>query len=160
MRYEIKWPLGRLMEMLPYACGGVLLAKSQILKKYQNHILFLFFIILLLLFMRNHPFSSPQGFGYQGINLFINTILIFSLFYLGNLEKLSSQIKRIILNSSEYSLGIYCIHYIILNITRESDITLFPTSSFTRGVIIYLISLYISFIISKIPSKFALNLVK
>lgn len=157
---ESKWSLGRLIEMLPYACGGILLAESNILQKYTGNILFFFFITLLLLFFNSHGFSRPQGFIYQDISTFIHSLLIFPIFYLANLEKLNTVLKRSILYLSEYSLGIYCIHFIILNIANKSDITLFSNTSVMRGILIYLLSLYISILIGKIPSKMALSLVK
>lgn len=160
MPYEAKWTLGRLMEMLPYACGGILLADSQLLKKYSGNILFIFFITLLILFFKSHLFPNPEGFLYQGLSQFINTLLVFSLFYLGNLEELSPKIKRIILSISEYSLGIYCIHYIILLISYQSALTIFHAPSAMKGILIYFISLSIAVIIGKIPSKWVSALVK
>lgn len=160
MPYEAKWPLGRLMEMLPYACCGLLLAESYILKKYTGNVLFIFFISVLLLFFKSHSLLLSKGFGYQGLSQFINALLIFSLFYLGNLEKLNIRLKRIILYLSNYSFGIYCIHYIIVIIGRNSDITLFAPRSNMRALLIYFLSLLISILISKIPSKWASSLVK
>lgn len=160
LRSEVKWPVGRLLEMLPYACGGMLLASSGILNKYYNTVTFVFIIAILILFVRVHPISSPQGFFYQGFNLFINTLLIFSIFFTTNIENLNPHLKRIILYISEYSLGIYCIHYILLILAAQSSITIFNTHSFIKGLTIYFISLYLSIIIGKIPSKWTRSLVK
>lgn len=158
LRFEIKWPLGRIIEMIPYACAGTLLASSGILKKIHSNILAMFTICILLLFFKTHSIPTPTGFYNQGIQMFINTILVFPLFYLANFEKLNTDIKKFILYISNYSLGIYCIHHIIILIYE--NITNYSGTSFIRGSTIYILSLFFSILISKIPFKWAASLVR
>ena len=108
-RYEVKWPLGRLLEMLPYTCAGGLLAHSKVFEKEHGNTLLIFAIFMLYLILGNYRsmIALKHGFMYQGAPLFLHTILIFAFFHLVLLEKSDVKYIKAIEFLSKYSLGVF-----------------------------------------------------
>lgn len=79
--YEVQYPLGRFVEMIPYATMGIMLwLLSQKIKKRV-----MFFIcgsVGLLFYLLYKPKYYAPGFGYSGLMLMIGSISLIMIFLL------------------------------------------------------------------------------
>lgn len=111
-RDEIRYPLGRLCECLPYAILGLILGLFNIpgIMAKQRWI----WIPLLLVLVIPIPLLSDphHSFGDSGWTRIQASIVFPCLFFLLPTSLLPEWIKTGITNLSQYTTGIYCIHYI------------------------------------------------
>lgn len=162
MRYEMKWSLGRITEMISYASIGIIISRKNILNKVKNDWIKVILIVspLILILLNFEIFINPNGFGYQGIYRIILAISVVILFYIIPFEKMHESICNIIVKSSKYAMGIFCMHYIVGKILNYIYLKMqFNINTFVECIIIYAICIIISFLISKIPAKFCKKLV-
>lgn len=151
--------------MIPYFSLGIFIGHTQIysfLKK-NWEIPSLFSFVGLLFFLNFDVFFSSGigSFAYAGFKLFVLTFLIVTLFYIFPFEKLPQSIKECISKISKFSLGIYCVHWGVGQVGNQiKGSSNFTVSSKFYVLLIYLISLLISFLISSIPFKFCKGLVE
>lgn len=112
LRGEIRYPLGRLIEMIPYAMCGLILFESNILNRINNKLILVGSIIYLLAFSIKHItfYFQPQGYNYQGITLFCGALAAFLIFKNLPCDVLTNRIKRIVSVISGCTLGVYCMH--------------------------------------------------
>jgi peptidoglycan/LPS O-acetylase OafA/YrhL len=120
MSEAIKKSYGRFTELIKYASLGLIfgLLEKQNKKKIIIFGLAGFSLISLIAF--NLP--QPYGFHYSGIELFLGTILTFSLINLISQDNLKFEINKIISIFGSYTLGIYLFHYVLL----EAILRIFP----------------------------------
>lgn len=168
---EVRPAVGRLLEMMPYMCIGLLISRSGLLEKAKEHWLgvaiiagIMYFISKRLMFFTSPMTSSEMeeaivaGFAYEGLYKLYKAILLVVIFYVVPLNKLSKWIKAPILFLSDYSVGIYCMHRLVGRVLNDAKNGLFlklgwPTYSFLGVFINFGICLLLSFAISKIPGK-------
>lgn len=157
-QYEICYPLGRLAEVFPYACIGMIVSASGCLKKLKSFRLYTFVICILSLLVvaYGNLFTRPEkGFAYGGTYMIVYATLVFVLFYMIPFDKSPILIKKGLRTISKYSLGIYCIHlgvgYIWNNVF--CDYFGWKQDIFVGCIAIFLISLLFAWLISKIPFK-------
>lgn len=112
LRPEIRYPLGRLVKMIPYASTGVLLCHSGIINHCKNHRKTTIIVCLALLCVqRKIAFDSfPYTFGYGGLSLYISTLAIFMTFLVLPFNFLDNTIKKSLVVVSTYTFGVYCMH--------------------------------------------------
>ena len=82
MCYEMKFTLGRMCEMIPYAVLGIVCGKVNIVKqmeRYRTWIIIILNLIIIICFNVD-VFVLPMGFGYQGIENIILSLSIVALF--------------------------------------------------------------------------------
>ncbi len=172
LRYEMCDTLGRIVEMIPYAIIGLVIGlkvnnltafvdKSRIIKIAVVFTIFIVFYLLISV-LRGH--YSAAGFYYQGIKLItISSLVFFFVYKFVNIERYFPFFKGPIRFLAKYSLGVYCLHFAVgkywnlfLDVVQKSELkyTIFDC------IVIYLICLVLSYVISKIPSKFARMLVE
>lgn len=98
--------------------------------------------------IRNGRFYTPLTW-YRSIFIVLSAISVFILIII-NEEKIKN---KLILKLSKHSFGIYLIHMLVFNILKTTGIMTIPTvvSIPLVTAIVYMISLAISFVISKIP---------
>lgn len=145
---------GRICEMFPMACLGILYAicrNKHFVWKYR----FVFYGIFVLSFLLSYRFYLyvPNGFMYQGIPVMVASTALCVAFV--ELPGVNSLIGTFINQLSKYTLGIYCVHILIgnwvkdildiLNITFHLQI-IFP-------VLIWIVSIIVSVLLSFIPIK-------
>lgn len=162
--YEKRYPLGRLAEVFPLACAGLLLAHSNILEKMKRHRVYVVFlcIVTMLMIAYGNIFTSLEGFGYAGIYLVVYSTLAFICFYEFPFECMGNGIKAVLRFLSKYSLGVYCLHMgvghcwnrIVCAVTGWRGYTLMGCMA------IFAICLFVSWLISRIPVKYAKQLVE
>jgi len=121
LRYELCYPLGRLIEMAPYAFAGYLLSHVS-LKKSNSYLWGCLLFITLILIHYNSELASVipvrHTFGYSGLLLFIEVILIVVLsLSIPSFLKIKKEnfVSRFICNIAKYSFGIYILHTFIGN---------------------------------------------
>lgn len=165
---EVFPPVGRLMEMIPYMCIGLLMSRYGWLEKAKEHWLGVAIItgVMYLMCKRLMFFTEPTtynemeevitaGFAYQGLYKLVKAVILVVLFYVVPFHRLSGWIKSAILFVSNYSVGIYCMHRLI---GRALNAKIFPalgwaTYSFSGCLINFGICLLLAFAISKLPGK-------
>ena len=152
---EIKFSLGRLIEMIPPSVTGFLLASFQviiILKKYRYRTIFV--CVYIVYFLVNFRiFIFIPGFWNQGLRLYFVSICIFIIFSMFPSEKIKNErIINIIRQIANHTAGIYYIHIPVYRYTREY-IMFIHINSIKGCAIIYLISYLICFVGNKIFGK-------
>lgn len=109
--YEIKYPVGRFVEMLPIASFGFILASKNILEKMKKHkiIVALSCIVLIALIYKYNVFSELDGYGYQGIKQIVVAFAVLCLFYVMPFDLIENtkKLKKVVAFISNYTLGIY-----------------------------------------------------
>ena len=159
LRSEIKYPLGRLIEMVPYAFGGVLLARSEVVEKVcagkLGRLIELMFAtagfgVLFVLKRRTLWLNAPEGFNYQGIYLWGLSFALFVGAYVFPFGKIPKGLKDAIKFISGYTLGIYCIHVCIgRTINFCLDKLGIIKDSFIECIVIFLVCFIICWFLSK-----------
>ncbi|MCQ2181894.1 MAG: acyltransferase [Bacteroidales bacterium] len=154
--YEYRYPLGRLVEMCPYAFGGYICHKlySEGKIKYGK----LLAIPLVVLIHYNYAFpwlDAGPSFGYAGVRYFIEAVM--TLFVFLDIEPILSKsnvLKKITGSLAPITFGVYIIHYfvglIVLYIRNQYFANLNDICVCLATVII---AFLICFGIVKIPSK-------
>ncbi|MBQ6334428.1 MAG: acyltransferase [Erysipelotrichaceae bacterium] len=153
MIFELKYPLGRIIEMIPFATIGFSLRYFDVfekLKKYRWIVMVLCVALFLLGF--HIPWPELKDFGFAGFAKPYLALCIVTFAFLTPLEKLSLPIKKAIIKISDYSLGIYCIHRLI-NTLLKVFIPSISLQSFERCVLLYIICYFICFLIDLLPDK-------
>lgn len=164
LRFELKYPLGRISEMIPYASIGFFVAYYDVynrLKKNRLLFIFLFGLAILLLFKYRFIIPSSSGFGYSHNNNLLHVFFIIGFAYLLPFDWISDKIKLIIQYITKFTLGIYCIHRLIAFVVNKTlymyEINI---NNFTLCIIIYIISFSTSFIIYKLSPRYFKQLVE
>lgn len=172
LRFEVCYTLGRISEMFPYAVIGLAIGAKENnlffegvekLRKLNIVIVFIFLFVCYILISLKRGGFLAEGFDYHGIKLILLSTFIFLFVY-----------KFVIVNKfipfwgtirwlAKYTLGIYCLHiaigkywYILLDFIGKSE----AKGTIFGCVIIYLLSLVLSYGISKIPTNYARSLVE
>ena len=151
--YCTKYPLGRFIEIIPFCISGYIIGSLYImkyLKKYRIKTLHTL-ILIIFSFIKYNIFIAIEGFQYQGIKLFIISIIIFIIFALNPFEKITNY-KNIILILTNYTSGIYYLHLPIWNYLSYYMILL-RKKTYSTSIIIYIICYFISFIGIRIFGK-------
>ena len=172
LRYEMCYTLGRIVEMIPYAIIGLVIGlkvnnltsfvdKSRIIKITVVFTIFIVFYLLISV-LRGH--YSAAGFSYQGTKLItISSLVFFFVYKFINIERYFPFFKGPIRFLAKYSLGVYCLHFavgkywnIFSDVVKKSELK----NTIFGCIVIYLVCLVLSYVISKIPSKYARMLVE
>ena len=158
LRPELSYPLGRLVELFPFAALGFLLHYFGIFDKLRKHRIGVLLLCLpLLLLPYIYRFPRTEGFGYSGLMVMYMPTVITIFICMLPLNELPIGYKKIAVIISSYTLGIYCSHRLIATILA----TLFPDflfSSFFGCIIIQLVSYFVCFLISFSPNRYIRNL--
>lgn len=160
--YEIKYPLGRVVEMLPYACLRTWLSEYKVFEKVKLNMKVIQIVLILfcILSMVCDLIYKPMGFGYQGMRWIAFSLFLVVNFYILPFDKINMKITKMIAFISRYSLGIYCMHFII----GQSVNSIFAKIGWKTGtigecILIYLICLISAMGIAKIPLKWCKDVV-
>ncbi len=114
-RFEIKYPSGRFMEMLPLAVIGFMITRDGVLEKIRGRKYLAVNISVFIIFIVNkyNIFTDITGYGYSGIkNILVATAFII-LFYFLPLDRLSARYQKILIKLTRYTMGIYCMHQLV-----------------------------------------------
>lgn len=158
LRYELKWPLGRICEMFPYAILGTIFNYFKIYNFLESRKkMSIITTGILIVFVWNNSFiSNPaESFIYAGIRYIVITVLIVTFFWLFPFDKfLNRKLTNLIHNLSKYSLGIYCIHLLVGYIVNELNAKYnIVGGTLRKCILIYIVSMILSYIITLIPNE-------
>lgn len=160
--FEARYPLGRILEMLPYAGLGFFLSVNDVPKrlvKYRLPALIGGFILgWVFLYL---PLPEAPGFGYQGLPFVLSVCCFFLAFLLLPLENISDGAKDVIRNVSDYTLGIYCVHRLVATFLFHAlKLVGITGRTFLLCLLLYVCSYFVSFLLAKLPWKWSRLLVK
>ena len=112
---NISMPLGNLAETFTVAIFAFSLSEINIFQIFlKNRKKSLFFSILFLYLISNYKIFSPlYGFSSAGLKQNIISFLLFNIFYLIDLESINSTILGLIQQTTKFTQGIYCLHFLI-----------------------------------------------
>lgn len=161
--YELKYPLGRFFEMIPYAVVGNALAYWNFFERIRKFkwISFTVAIFVTLLSVLLIPDEAVLSFGDHGIKgLFIACGMVAAA-YVIPIERIPAKVHSFIEFVSRYTLGIYCGHRFV---GKFFEIALkrfgIKTETFLICVCLYVVCFMIMFVISKLPFKLTKQLVE
>ncbi len=154
-RIDCSW--GRIIELIPYSCIGILLSMSISRKKVgisKRISVQLVLILIILLSFKENSSAIISGFGYGGIQHLLISVLVFSLFE--KLDIKSELLKRIVRRVSRYSFGVYCIHWTLGKYLEifVGEINSSLCGSFYACLLIYFASLGLCHILYSLWPKF------
>ncbi len=158
LSYEVRYTYGRVAEMAPYACIGMALSHHKIEQKISNSRFGKIACVCILLFLfRFSVFYMPElNFGYGGLYFICIASALVLFFMVLPINRLPIKVLGMIKWFARYTPGIFCIHYGIGNLLKRNG----QTGNFIQCVIIWIISVIIAFLISKIPLKICKGLVE
>ncbi|SDB62972.1 acyltransferase [Butyrivibrio sp. INlla16] len=163
LRFELRYPIGRVIEMVPFAIIGSLAAYvvDNNLVNIKRYSLLAIVVICLIYMLRNDIGINPQySFGYAGGEKLIVATALFILFSSADslIMKGGSIVKGIVYNISKYTLGIYSMHIIVNKILCAAKLKFkFPLEKRTIvwSLLVYVTCYAISWISCKIiPDKY------
>ncbi|MDO4197504.1 MAG: acyltransferase [Erysipelotrichaceae bacterium] len=159
MIFELKYPLGRLAEMIPYATLGFLLKYFDILDTLKKH-RYISIIVATILFIAGFIIKWPtfSDFGYGGFTKLYLCIFPVIIAYLFPFEYLTKGIKEILLKLCENTLGIYCMHILVAKLIKVF-LPVIYSETFIGCIIIYVVSYLISCIIKALFTRSAHNFI-
>ncbi len=149
--YGAKYPLGRIAEMIPYASIGIILGEYKGIILKRSSVIVLACVVLGVITILLPDFLKNE-FGYSGAKKLLFSIMLFLIFHVIGENDFNKGAKNCISLLSRFSLGVYCCHYLVGNVIRTL-IEKVGVNSILVCFVVLLLSLFISFIISKIPIK-------
>lgn len=149
--------VGNLIETLPIAIFSISLASIKFHDILSNNRKKCFvFSFLFLNFLSNYQvFEYLRGFSSTGIKHIFSSLFLFSFFYLIPLEILHLKLLLFIKQLTQYTQGIYCLHFIFQYYMR---LKFEKKGSFVGCIVLYIISYLTSCIGYNICSKSKLKL--
>ena len=152
---NIAYSVGEIMEVMPSALSGLLIYSLNIMKiiKYNYKKAIYFSFMALYIIYNYNIFSSFKQICFGGIIIDICSILVFIIFYLIPFNAIKSE-KCInnIYNITNYTQGIYSLHYIIKQVFY-SKVNIIRHGKLSGCFIIFGISYCLSFIGEKLTKK-------
>jgi len=164
--FGLRIPAGRLLEMLPYACLGLLIAAARpsfgSLDRRKRMGLSVFFLALFAFFKTTPVFLDAPGFSYSGLGRMAMAVSALGFFYFLPLEGLPRLIGTSIAYVSRYALGIYMVHNVLGFLLHG---TVFRRLGLTQHtllttLIVFVVSWFLCWLIGRVPCKWTRALVE
>lgn len=153
LEFELKYPLGRILEMIPFAVIGFSLKYFDILEKLKKYRYLIMPLCLIVAFIGfNIPWPTYDDFGFSGFAKPYLALCIVPFAFMCPFEYLPLVLKKFILKITDYSLGIYCIHRLI-NMLLTVFFPNISLLSFERCIMLYIICYIACQLIDLIPNK-------
>lgn len=145
--FETKYPLGRTVEMIPYATSGILLAAASGKHKVTVPVV-VTSTACLVCYLLFPEFLLFKGFGYSGImKLAASASLILIALYFDSFS-IPDRWKPFIRIISAHTLGIYCMHYDLGYLISKPNLI---GNSFLLCIVIYIACYLTAMIMAKVP---------
>ena len=97
LRIELRYPIGRFAEMLPYASLGLLFADKNILERLKKHPCYVaIFACVMLIVSFSGIIPTPPGFNYTGLNPILCALAIVMIVNLIPFDKACAGVKNFI----------------------------------------------------------------
>ena len=156
LRFELKYPLGRICEVMPFAIAGFVTSYMELNKWMKANKIRRFLSIVFLCVLCQVAYKLfvylPKGFGYAGIQKTIVAFGMVMIAVLLPLDELPQSIKMIANSISKYTMAVYCMH----NLIGRFMISIFQkvgleSGTFFMCVVVYIVCYMIAFWGSKVP---------
>ena len=160
--FELKYPMGRFFEMLPLAIVGYFISSFGVLEKEKKHriITILVTVITLIVIETVDVIIPIDGFGYQGLEKNLVAICFVTIFYLIPFMDIPDKIKCILILLSRYTMGIYCMHFMVGRIMKIIYGKMgLRSETFTFCVFIWIACYLFSYLLSLIPGNYMKRIV-
>lgn len=109
---EVKYPIGRIAEMIPLAAIGITLSNQKLMNLLcKNKILSTIIIMEIVVLSRFAVVEMEFSFAYGGLKIMAGALLIFLLVMFLPLDELPAVCKKSIQFLSRYSFGVFCMHF-------------------------------------------------
>ena len=155
LEFELKYPLGRIAEMIPFAFIGFSIRYFNLYEKLKKFRYIVMPLCIVLFFAGYYiPWPEVKDFGFSGFAKPYLALCIVTFAYLVPLENLNLPLKKAIVKITDYSLGIYCIHRLI-NTLLLVFVPSFQPQSFERCIVLYIVCYFVCFLISRIRNEYA-----
>ena len=153
LRFELKYPLGRIVEMIPYATIGFTLRYFDVLNKIKKY-WYIAIPVCAFMFLQGFNIAWPdvKDFGFAGICKPYLAFWIVTAAFSCPFEYLPLLLKKAILKITDYTMGIYCCHrmiYTLLNLFVPN----LPLLSFEKCILTYIVSYVFCLVMSLIPNE-------
>lgn len=164
LRPELKFSIGRIVEVWPFAAVGICLFSPGFLKKIKEHWLLgcsggLLICVVSLIVKK--PCTLYDSFGYAGLHILLGAVGMVVLFYSLPLEKLGSRVLKIIDALSRFTLGTYCMHMLLAKILYPVFTRLgLPTMGLGHCVLLFVLTYLVSWGMSRTGNKRLIGLVR
>lgn len=164
LRFELKYPLGRIAEMIPfavmgYACSRFSLLERSPLGRVASVIIFMVIAILAMIPLHG---DKNAGFGYSNIFYIPAAVgLAVAMWYMP-FPRIGRKTMTVLKFLSSFTLGIYCVHRLVMLVLKYTIAHgMMPRiDTFCLCILAYILSFIFCWLLSRIPSKYARNLVK
>ncbi len=155
LRFELKYPLGRFFEMIPYAVLGFFAAYYGVFEQLKSKRLFFItlFGVVSLFLLKFKVINSAPGFGYSINNFTLLSFFVVGFAYLIPFERLPMVVLRIINFITSHTLGVYCMHLLVAGMLRKNQIFV-NLNGFFLSLFVYFVSFMFCHVVSKIPNKY------
>ena len=120
----ITYPVGRIMEMVPYTVLGILICKYSLLKRIEKHkCVVIPFSVLILYFMFNFSVFTGVGrsYGYSGMYYIVMGTVSVALFYALPLRAIPKICKKVIYFVARYNMSVYFMHRLVAAIIYNTQ---------------------------------------
>lgn len=152
--------------MFPYAAIGVFLDRNRILyqcrkKRFLSLSVLMILGCIVIVCNKYAIIKNPgTGYNYQGINLALISVILVMAFYLLPFDQMNDALCNLICNVSQYSLGVYAVHILIGQVMDTVfEKKAIVCNSFFQCILIFIISLLLSCMISRLPFKWCKKIV-
>ena len=163
MRYELKYPLGRVAEMVPFAVMGYACARYGLLERLPaGRVLAVALPVIVSVMAMIYLYDEKNlGFGYSNIFYVPAALgLVVAVWYIP-FPHVGESVLRVLRFLSSFTLGIYCMHRLVMAFVQPAGRMIFPgLGAFGLCVITDIVSFIASWLISKLPWKWAADLVR
>ena len=159
LEFELKYPLGRIVEVIPFAYIGFMLKYLGIYEKRKKYRYIIMPLCIVLFFLGFRiPWTVLDDFGFAGFTKPYLALCVVTFAYMVPFEFLNLKLKKAIVKLTDYSLGIYCIHRLV-NTLLLVFVPAISLHSFERCILLYIVCYFVCWLIEKIPHSTAKLLV-
>ncbi len=158
MNDSYKLSIAGWFECIPYVTIGVFVGTSRIFDKVSTnkarYTIIFSCISIIFMWVNYDIFYKPKGFMYAGLDECIMSFIIVLLFYILPIKYLNKRVKSFIKFISKYTVGVYCIHRLVAQILcLNSKLLPMKVGSMVYVLFVYMLSVSICYILSRVPLK-------
>lgn len=158
------WTVGRIIEVIPFAVGGLLIRKYNLMNYIQESqgirritIILVSIVCIVLLFCLRNYTEIENDFMYSGVPRAIKATFTIVVFGAMNFKPFGEKIESAIVKISKHTMAVFFMHNMIGTVLLKTAVFAKIMEAY-RGtificVIIFAISMAIALIMYRIPSK-------
>jgi len=167
--YEIRFFLGRFVEMTPYVTVGLALARCR--KAFDGASLGVrwlavasgLFVFVYMCYFEVCPIVDGLGFYYEGLQWLLRAVPLLLAAYFLPTERIPSVVTRTVGYLSGLTMGVYFSHYAIGRVLHSyvfQKFGILTAPDLWQTLVVYVASFAFCLLVSLVPVKFVRNLVR